>query len=143
LTKATSNTATGHTGISDIPLTANGEKRIKATGRAMIGKDRLIVPEKLAHIYISPRKRAQRTFELLGMDLKEPLPWKQHGSTEDTRREGEAGACEAKIEVTEAVREWDYGEYEGITSAQIKEIRKEKGQSLPWDIWKDGCPGGE
>lgn len=32
-----------HTGTSDIPLTANGEKRIRATGRALVGDDRLIV----------------------------------------------------------------------------------------------------
>jgi len=39
-----------HTGITDIPLTANGEKRVRATGRAMIGNDRLIVPKKLVHM---------------------------------------------------------------------------------------------
>lgn len=39
-----------HTGITELPLTANGEKRIRATGRAMVGNDRLIVPKKLAHM---------------------------------------------------------------------------------------------
>lgn len=41
-----------HTGISDIPLTTNGEKRIRATGQALVGNDRLIVPSKIAHMYI-------------------------------------------------------------------------------------------
>jgi probable phosphoglycerate mutase len=41
-----------HTGVSDIPLTANGERRVKATGQAMVGDDRLIVPRKLAHMYV-------------------------------------------------------------------------------------------
>jgi hypothetical protein len=40
-----------HTGTSDIPLTANGEKRIRATGKALVGDDRLIVPGNLAHMY--------------------------------------------------------------------------------------------
>lgn len=40
-----------HTGITDIPLTANGEKRIRATGKALVGDDRLILPSKLAHMY--------------------------------------------------------------------------------------------
>jgi broad specificity phosphatase PhoE len=40
-----------HTGISDIPLTENGEKRVKATGKALVGDDRLIVPSNLAHMY--------------------------------------------------------------------------------------------
>lgn len=45
-----------HTGISDPPLTANGEKRIAATGKGLVGHDRLIVPKKLAHVYVmSPR----------------------------------------------------------------------------------------
>lgn len=43
-----------HTGVSDIPLTANGEKRVKATGRALVGNDRLIVPKKLTHMSVVP-----------------------------------------------------------------------------------------
>ena len=39
-----------HTGNTDIPLTADGEKRVKATGCALVGSDRLIVPKKLAHM---------------------------------------------------------------------------------------------
>lgn len=42
-----------HTGTSDIPLTANGEKRVRATGRALIGNDRLIVPQNLAHMCVA------------------------------------------------------------------------------------------
>lgn len=42
-----------HTGISDIPLTANGEKRMKATGKALVGDDRLIAPKRLNHVYAS------------------------------------------------------------------------------------------
>jgi bisphosphoglycerate-dependent phosphoglycerate mutase len=40
-----------HTGITDLPLTENGEKRIKATGKALVGNDRLIAPKKLVHVY--------------------------------------------------------------------------------------------
>jgi broad specificity phosphatase PhoE len=49
---------------------------------------------------------------------------------------------EAKVEITAAVREWDYGDYEGLTSKTIREQRKADGQG-DWDIWRDGCPGGE
>jgi broad specificity phosphatase PhoE len=42
-----------HTGTSELPLTANGEKRIIATGRALVGDDRLIVPKNLAHMFVS------------------------------------------------------------------------------------------
>ena len=33
--------------------------------------------------------------------------------------------------------EWDYGEYEGITTAEIREGRPD------FYLWRDGCPGGE
>ena len=39
-----------HTGTTELPLTPNGERRIRATGRALVGNDRLIVPNKLAHM---------------------------------------------------------------------------------------------
>lgn len=157
-----------HTGSTDLPLTENGEKRIKATGKALVGNDRLIVPRKLVHVYVhnphstptlytitgggcrlmidvwwwcryvSPRARAQRTLELLEIGCKERLPWNEARKSEDE----EPIRTEAKVEVTEAVREWDYGEYEGLTSKQIREMRREKGEG-EWEIWRDGCPGGE
>jgi len=46
------------------------------------------------------------------------------------------------VQVTEDIREWDYGDYEGLTSGQIRAQRKERGEG-GWDIWRDGCPGGE
>ena len=48
----------------------------------------------------------------------------------------------AKVQVTEDIREWDYGDYEGKTSKQIAEER-ERDVAEKWDIWRDGCPGGE
>lgn len=127
-----------HTGSSDIPLTANGEKRIIATGKALVGPDRLIVPKNLAHIYVSPRKRAQRTLELLNLGCS--LPWTQQASNEP--HDHSKGETTAKVEITDAIREWDYGDYEGVTSQDIDRIRTAQG--LPkWNIWSDGCPGGE
>ncbi|KAL1623662.1 Sedoheptulose 1,7-bisphosphatase [Neofusicoccum ribis] len=124
-----------HTGTTELPLTANGERRIKATGKALVGDDRLIVPRSLAHIYVSPRKRAQRTLELLSLGCAERMPW-QHDAA------GDAIRTHARVEVTDRIREWDYGDYEGLTSAQIREQRAQRGEG-PWDIWKDGCPSGE
>jgi probable phosphoglycerate mutase len=42
-----------------------------------------------------------------------------------------------RVETRDELREWDYGEYEGITTATIHETRPD------WVLWRDGCPGGE
>lgn len=92
----------------------------------------------LGYRYVSPRTRAQRTLELLEIGCRERLPWNEARKDEEL----EPIRTEAKVQVTEAVREWDYGDYEGLTSKQIKEDREKKGLP-PWNIWTDGCPGGE
>jgi probable phosphoglycerate mutase len=47
-----------------------------------------------------------------------------------------AGLGEAAI-VTDDLREWDYGDYEGITTDEIRLTRPD------WNVFSDGCPGGE
>jgi broad specificity phosphatase PhoE len=42
-----------------------------------------------------------------------------------------------RAQVREELLEWDYGEYEGITTPQIRGARP------GWLLWRDGCPGGE
>ena len=37
---------------------------------------------------------------------------------------------------------WDYGEYEGLTTPQIN-IDNDQLGFMRWDIWSDGCQGGE
>jgi probable phosphoglycerate mutase len=61
-------------------------------------------------VLVSPRVRARRTAEL-------------------------AGFPDAVVD--EDLVEWDYGEYEGITSAQIRE------RDPDWTIWDGVTPGGE
>jgi broad specificity phosphatase PhoE len=42
-----------------------------------------------------------------------------------------------RVELSDALLEWDYGEFEGLTTPQIREERP------GWNLWRDGCPGGE
>jgi probable phosphoglycerate mutase len=65
---------------------------------------------KFAAVLSSPRKRALSTAELAGLTV---------------------------AEITEDLAEWNYGEYEGITTAEIRKTRPD------WSLWTDGCPGGE
>jgi probable phosphoglycerate mutase len=43
----------------------------------------------------------------------------------------------AVTETSADLAEWNYGKYEGITSAQIRESDPD------WSLWTDGAPGGE
>ncbi|MGC2206695.1 MAG: histidine phosphatase family protein [Candidatus Dormiibacterota bacterium] len=64
-----------------------------------------------AKVFASPMRRARETAELAGV---RPTP-----------------------EISPLLREFDYGEYEGVTSEEIERARP------GWDLWRDGCPGGE
>ncbi|RDW91213.1 hypothetical protein BP5796_02378 [Coleophoma crateriformis] len=115
-----------YTGRSDIPLTPHGEEQVAASREVIVGPGKIIDPSRLAHLFISPRTRAQRTFEIL--------------FDEKTRKE-----IGSQAETTEDIREWEYGLYEGLLTAQIRAGRKERGLDTerPWNIWHDGCEEGE
>src|SRR5438270_2518988 len=64
-----------------------------------------------AHVFTSPLQRARRTCELSGF--------------------GAAAAVDPDLV------EWNYGAYEGRTTADIRKERPD------WQLFRDGCPGGE
>ena len=64
-----------------------------------------------ALVLSSPLRRARETCELAGLG--------------------------GQMQVEDDLREWDYGEYEGLTTPEIREQRPD------WQLWRDGCPGGE
>jgi probable phosphoglycerate mutase len=64
-----------------------------------------------AKVFASPLQRARHTCELAGF--------------------GEDAVVEPGLV------EWDYGEYEGLTSKQIRQ------RDPNWDLFRGGCPGGE
>lgn len=76
-------------------------------GRALAEK---LHAHEFALVLTSPFSRAQRTAELAGFPGAEPEP---------------------------LLHEVDYGDYEGLTTAEIQEQRPD------WDLWRDGSPGGE
>lgn len=64
-----------------------------------------------AQVLTSPRLRARRTCELAGFGTV--------------------------AEIDPDLAEWDYGDYEGQRTADIRLGRP------GWTVWRDGCPGGE
>lgn len=93
-----------HTGLTDIPLTENGERDAKKLGQNL-------KHFKPAHVFTSPLQRAKRTCDLAGF-----------GST---------------AVIDPDLIEWDYGDFEGITTAEIRSKYPD------WNVFRDGCPGGE
>ncbi len=65
----------------------------------------------ITRVLVSPRLRARQTCDLAGMG--------------------------AASEIEPDLAEWDYGDFEGRRSVDIR--RDHPG----WNIWRDGCPGGE
>ena len=121
-----------YTGKTELILTAHGEDQVRGTGQVLLGSGKLINSSCLAHVYASPRRRAQQSLGLLfgGNDLKQ---WR------------ESMEQRSQITVTEDIAEWDYGSYEGLTTKQIREQRKsrELDNDRDWNIWMDGCEQGE
>lgn len=112
-----------YTGRTEIDLTPIGAVQVSATAMMLVGPGKLLDPSRLVHVFVSPRKRATRTFELLL-----------------------SGAVEkSNVTLTEDIAEWDYGDYEGLKAEEIRNLRKERGLDMvtKWDIWRDGCEGGE
>jgi probable phosphoglycerate mutase len=93
-----------HTGLTDLPLTPDGERNAVRLGQRLNGM-------KFVKVFISPLQRAARTCQLSGFG--------------------------AHAETDSDLVEWNYGQYEGLTSAQILRQRPD------WDLFRDGCPGGE
>jgi broad specificity phosphatase PhoE len=64
-----------------------------------------------------------------GLVLTSPL----RRAFDTCRLAGFGDAAQAREELAE----WDYGEYDGRTTAEIREERPD------WSLWRDGVPGGE
>ena len=92
-----------HTGRTDVPLTARGERQAKAVIPLIEGRE-------FALVLSSPLQRAVRTAEIAA------LP---------------------NVKLDADLREWDYGDYEGLTTSEIRDRRPD------WFLWRDGVPDGE
>jgi broad specificity phosphatase PhoE len=92
------------TGLTDLPLTEQGERNSRRLGERLKGLT-------FAKVFTSPLRRAMRTCELAGF-----------GSV---------------AEIDPDLVEWDYGDYDGGATAEIRAERPD------WSLFRDGCPGGE
>jgi probable phosphoglycerate mutase len=111
--------------MGDVWLVRHGETEWSRDGRHTGTTDVPLLPDgEEAARAVAPRLAAE-TFALV---LTSPL--------ERARRTAElAGFPDAEVDPDLA--EWDYGDYEGVTTAEIRE-------SVPgWTVFTHPCPGGE
>jgi broad specificity phosphatase PhoE len=81
-------------------------------GRKLAERMRPVLATKTFELVLcSPMRRARETCELVGL--------------------GDKAVIDADL------AEWNYGEYEGLTTEQIREV------APGWQLFRDGCPGGE
>ncbi len=114
------------TTVAKIFLIRHGTTDWAAAGRHTSRTDRPLSPEgarhaaglremlreiKFSRVLTSPLERARQTCELAGL------------------------AATAQLDPD--LHEWDYGAYEGLTTAEIRAARPE------WNLFHDGCPDGE
>ena len=92
------------------------------TGRTDLGltvhgeaQARILAPQlhdiTFSAVFTSPLKRARQTCELAGLS--------------------------ASSRIEPDLAEWNYGDYEGLRSADIRLSHPD------WNVWRDGCPNGE
>ncbi|MER6910668.1 histidine phosphatase family protein [Streptomyces sp. NPDC000594] len=99
-----------HTGRTDIPLLKEGRRGAELLGERLRRAPWSGLPD--VEVRTSPLARAAETCELAGFGGR-ATPW-------------------------DALMEWDYGAYEGLTPAEIKDRAGPE-----WLIWRDGVLGGE
>ncbi|MEU4794357.1 histidine phosphatase family protein [Streptomyces sp. NPDC023327] len=98
-----------HTGRTDIPLLDEGRRGAKLLGERLHRAPYDGLPD--VEVRTSPLSRARETCEIAGFGER-ARPW-------------------------DALMEFDYGDYDGLTPADIQAARP------GWLIWRDGVPGGE
>lgn len=99
-----------HTGRTDVPLLDEGRRDARLLGERLRGEPWNGLPD--VEVRTSPLSRARETCAIAGFGDR-AAEW-------------------------DALREWDYGAYEGRTT---KDIREESGTD--WFIWRDGVLDGE
>lgn len=96
-----------HTGRTNIPLLDQGETEARQLRSKLLG----LLQGREPVVFSSPLARALDTCRLAGFG--------------------------SHVELDDDLMEWDYGEYEGCTTAEIQKGRP------GWELFRDGCPGGE
>lgn len=129
-----------YTSTTDLELLPEGVEKVKQTASVAFGPGRLIDPSKVGLIMCSPRKRARQTLDLYLDRLSTEVP---RSSEDGTTVVEDRSDLESKVTITEDLAEWGYGDYEGLLTQQIRDLRKSRGLDTVrrWNALLDGCEG--
>jgi probable phosphoglycerate mutase len=112
--------------VSELVIVRHGETEWSRTMRHTGNTDLALTEEGEAQARSVAERLAGREFALV---LSSPL--------QRARRTAELAGYGDRAEPDDDLREREYGDYEGLTT---KEIRVER---PGWDVWRDDLPGGE
>ena len=104
----------------------HGETEWSRSGRHTGRTDLALLPEGEAMAGRLAIRLGEQQFALV---LTSPL--------QRARRTCELAGFGARAVIDDDLMEWDYGEVEGRTTAAVRAERP------GWELWRDGCPGGE
>jgi broad specificity phosphatase PhoE len=111
--------------VAEVVLVRHGETEWSRTGKHTGRTDVPLTDEGRRQAELLRESLASRSFARV---LTSPLS----RAAETCRLAGFESA-----ELRDELVEWDYGEYEGISTPDIRAERP------GWFLWRDGCPGGE
>ena len=107
-------------------LVRHGATEWSASGQHTSRTDIALTPE-------GERQARDLAEVLAGFDITTVLCSPMHRA----RRTCELAGLGDRAVIDDDLREWDYGEYEGVTTATIR-------RTVPgWTVWTSICPGGE
>lgn len=112
--------------LNELWLTRHGETEWSRTRRHTGRTDLPLTAHGEAQARALGERLCGRAFALV---LASPL--------ERARHTAELAGYGDVLQLDEDLAEVDYGDYEGRTTADIRAARPD------WDLWRDGCPGGE
>ena len=110
----------------EVVLVRHGETAWSLAGRHTSKTDLELTARGSEEAALTARRLGGRHFDLV---LTSPLV----RARETCRIVGYGDGALVRDDLTE----WDYGDYEGLTTAQIRDV------DPAWTLWSAGCPGGE
>ncbi|KAG0327934.1 hypothetical protein BG004_002662 [Podila humilis] len=142
-----------HTGLTDIPLLPSGIEQAQLLSSCIFENPHqdMVHIDNITLVLVSPLLRAQQTYQQLwegGQAYQEknrtaallPSSSEEAKTTSShAQKQQQPSSCftQTQARITSLLTEWDYGDYEGVTTKDILKTRPN------WSLFGDNAPNGE